>query len=136
VRIEGWESRLDAILEAQRQVPYQLGREDCFRLACRAVEAVTGVDRWPEFAGRYRTKREALAEIARFGSSFDRAMDWFFGAMSISVLQARRGDIVSLRDPGGDLHLGVCVGARAACYGPSGLTFVPLSACRSAWRVG
>lgn len=134
-RREGWESRLAAVIEAARAEPYVLGSHDCFRLACRVIEALTGVDRWPEFAG-YRSKREALASLAQFGSSFESAGDWFFGAPRVDLRQARRGDIALLIDDGGEKHLAVVLDHRAACMRPEGLLFIPLNACTAAWRVG
>jgi len=135
VRAEGWERRLSAVIEAARAQPYVLGEHDCFRLACRVIEALTGVDRWPQFAG-YKTKRGALAKLARYGSSFEAAGDWFFGAPSVSVKQGRRGDIACLIDDAGEKHLAVVLDHRAACMKPEGLMFVPLKRCACVWRVG
>ena len=139
--MEGWESRLDAVIEQARHEPYEIGRHDCFRVACAVIEALTGVDRWPEFRG-YRTKREALARIARHGSSFETAGDWFFGAGRIPVSSASRGDIVALKTPDGGKHLGVCVDHRVAFLSETGLIFIPITDAVSpitmlcAWRVG
>jgi len=127
---------LNAVIDAARARPYVLGVHDCFRLACAVMEALTGVDRWPEFSG-YKTKREALAKLARYGHSFEAAGDWFFGAPRLPVAQAQRGDIVAARDPLGEKHLGVCVGARVCLLLEAGLVMValdsPLLLC--AWRV-
>jgi len=135
VRLEGWEKRLFAELEAARHKPYALGEHDCFRLACRVIEALTGVDRWPEFAG-YTTRREAMLKLARHGSTFEAAGDWFFGAPSIDVRFARRGDICCIQDADGEKHLGVCVGADVALLAPDGLTHRRLLDCICAWKVG
>jgi len=136
MRLEGWEARLAAVLEAARGRRYVLGEHDCFRLACQVVEALTGVDRWPEFGGWYRTKREALALIALHGSSFESAFSWFFGGPSVAVGLARAGDIAKFVDAAGEAHLGVVIDASVAVLGPEGLAFVPRSACACAWRVG
>jgi hypothetical protein len=136
MRAQGWEARLAQALEAARARPYRLGESDCFWLACSAVQALTGVDRWPEFSGQYRTKGQARRLIARFGSSFDAAFSWFFGGEPLPVAQARRGDVLKFVDDAGEAHLGICVGPHAAVYGPKGLMFVPRSACACAWRVG
>ncbi len=135
-RIDGWERRLEAVIEDARHRPYALGEHDCFRVACRAIEALTGVDRWPEFAGRYATKREALALLAAHGSSFEAAFDWFFGAPSLYPSLARRGDVVAVQTADGEKHLGVVLGAQAAFLAPAGLVFVPVLMCMCAWRVG
>lgn len=134
-RLEGWEGRLNAVMEAARHEAYLLGHHDCFRLACRVIEALTGVDRWPEFMG-YRTKREALAAIAVHGSSFEAAGDWFFGCTRVDWRHARRGDIVALATDDGEKHLGVCLGQRAAYLAPEGLIYLPAREALCCWRVG
>jgi hypothetical protein len=134
VRRPGWEERLAALIETARHEPYQLGVHDCFRLACRVVEALTGVDRWPQFAG-YTTKREALELLAQHGTSFEAAFDWFFGCTHLHRFMARRGDIVALHD-GHEKHLGVCLGHRVAALQPEGLLFLPLDQALCCWRIG
>jgi hypothetical protein len=135
VRLEGWERRLEAVIEDARQRPYRLGEHDCFRLTCRVLEALTGRDRWPEFSG-YTTRREGLAGLARHGRSFEAAFDWFFGAPSVDVRQARRGDLCCVQTVDGEKHMGVCLGAEVALLAPEGLTYTPTLTCRCAWRVG
>jgi len=134
VRLDGWESRLNAVLENARARPYVLGAHDCFRVACLVVEALTGVDRWPEFAG-YTTKREALHKIAAHGHSFEQAGDWFFGER-IDLKFARRGDIAALATPDGEKHLGIVMGRQLYVMYELGLTAVPLGLAHCAWRVG
>lgn len=135
MRLEGWEQRLAAVIEDARHRPYVLGEHDCFRLACRVIEALTGVDRWPAFAG-YKTKREALVKLAHYGSSFEAAGDWFFGVERMSPKLAQRGDIVALQSDDGDKHLGVALDHRAAFMATGGLFYVPVTTALCAWRVG
>lgn len=135
MRVEGWEARFVEVVEAARHRPYVLGEHDCFRLACRVIEALTGLDRWPEFAG-YRTEREALAALAQYGSSFCGAGDRFFGHAGAPVVAARRGDLLAYCDDRGKYHLAVCLGREAALLGSDGLTFVGVQTCACAWRVG
>ncbi len=145
-RLEGWESRLVAVIEAARARSYALGEYDCFRLACAAVAALTGVDLWPAWAGRYRTRREALRLLVEFAGPghsaaamplFSAAFTRLFCAARESPRRARRGDILEYVDSAsGEQHLGVCVGACAAVPGEHGLLFVPLSQCAGVWRIG
>lgn len=135
VRLEGWELRLDGVIENARRHPYELGMHDCFRVACAAVEALTGVDRWPEWSGKYSTKREALALIAKHGSNFEEAFDWFFDTKHVSVNLARRGDVVAFEFVG-EKHLGVCTGMNCALTAESGVTFIPARRGLCAWRIG
>lgn len=147
-RLPGWEARLNAVLADAYAKPYELGRHDCFRLACSVIQALIGVDRWPEFAGRYTTQRQCLALLARHGASFTEAGAWFFGAPPVTWRLARRGDLCEWRDAQGGAHLVVCRGAD--CVGlvevrdgglagqplPGSAQAIPLDACRHAWRVG
>jgi hypothetical protein len=104
-------------------------------MALRAVEALTGVDKWPPFEGRYRTRREAVALIAEHGSNFIAAFDAFFETPNVNVRLAQRGDIVALADAYGEKHLGVCIGAETAFLAPGGLVRVPTMTCLCCWRV-
>src|SRR5690349_23490261 len=124
-RLEGWERRYQAVLDATARQPYALGENDCFRLACAMLEALTGVDRWPEFAGQYKTYRESLVLLHQYGSSFDAAFDWFFGVPHCAPGYARRGDIVKVLDANGTAHLGVSTGTQVAVFREHGLSYEP-----------
>lgn len=134
-RIEGWEARLAAEVEAARAKPYEIGVHDCFRFACACVQALTGVDLWAQYGGGYRTRREAMRELAKHGASFDEVFSTGFGVNPISPRLARRGDVLKYEDARG-AHLGVCVGGEAALLDEEGLVFLPLARCAHAWRIG
>ena len=135
-RLEGWEDRLADILMWAADCPYQLGQHDCFTVACAVVKALTGVNRWPEFEGRYSTKEEALALLAQWGPSFVAAGSRFFGAAATTAAQARRGDICAIRDATGEMHLAVVIGTRLAALGPDGLRYYSTDVAVAVWRVG
>lgn len=124
-----------AVIEAARDAPYELGEHDCLRVACRAVEALTGEDLWPRFSG-YRTRREALVKIARVAPSLGEAVTATLGLEPVAPRLARRGDIVLYRDV--EDHLGVCLGEHVAVLGPDGLAMVGLLDERllHCWRIG
>jgi len=77
-----------------------------------------------------------MLKLAEHGSSFEAAGDWFFGAPSVDVRLARRGDICCVQTVDGEKHLGVCLGAEVVLLAPEGLISTPLPSCRCAWRVG
>ena len=135
-RIEGWEGRLARVIEAARHERYALGEHDCFRLACQAVHALTGVDHWAAWAGRYHTPREALRLLSENGGSFTGAFTQLFGVDPCMPHWSRRGDVLEYRDATGQQHLGVCVGARVAVLGEQGLMFMWLDDCAHCWRIG
>lgn len=135
-RESGWEARLFDVIEDARSRPYALGEHDCFRVACKAVHALTLEDHWPAFAGRYRNRREALRVMAAYGASFEAFVDAVFGAPRVGVRLARRGDLVALQTADGEKHLGVELGGQVACLGEHGLLYVPTLTCLCAWRIG
>lgn len=135
-RLAGWESRLAAVIEAARHREYQLGTHDCFRLSCAVVEALTGTDLWPEYAGRYLSRRESLVLMATKGTTFDACFDRVFGVPRGPTAHARRGDIVKYTDPKGEHHLGICLGADIAVLDQAGLVFLPRTAATHCWAIG
>ena len=145
MRLEGWERRLLAVIDDARARPYALGEHDCFRLACSAVQALTGADLWTYWAGKYKTRREALRLLAEFAllphgatalEVFTAAAGRLFHTRLESPRRACRGDIMEYIDPpSGEPHLGVCVGAHAAVLGEHGLAFVPITRCEGCWRI-
>ena len=66
VRIDGWESRLAGVIESAANTPYALGVHDCLRIACAAEAALTGVDRWPQWAGRYATRADCYRLLREY----------------------------------------------------------------------
>lgn len=135
-RLEGWEGRLHALVTESNDEAYELGVRDCFRFACRAIQALTGVDHWSRFAGRYHTRREALVLMHEFGSSFESAMDVVFGLPRVRWQQAQRGDVTALQSGDGEKHLGVVVDHRVAYTSEAGLVYLPLDRALCAWHVG
>lgn len=135
MRKEGWEVRLQSLLEEAETRKYELGKADCFRLACEVVEALTGrPSRWDEWRGRYHDTRSALKLIGEHGG-FRAAFSWFFGSAPIEVKFAQRGDICAWQDKTSMRHLGVCTGRKVALVGESSLFYVPLTDCEFAWRI-
>lgn len=135
MRLEGWETRLAAVMDRARHRPYQHGVHDCFSLACGVVEALTGVDRYAPYAGTYASRREALAAIAAYGDTFEAAASKFFGGAPIPINIARRGDIAELPIDG-LAHLAVVMGRTLYCAGEAGLVEYPRSMALRAWVVG
>lgn len=134
MRLECWESRLAAVIEAARGRPFRWGENDCFRLACASVHALTGVDHWPAFAGRYHTQRQALRILAASGS-FEGFVSEVFGAELVAPRLARMGDLMLVPQGPRMPALAVCVGAHAAVPLEHELGFVARSVCSRAWRI-
>lgn len=137
MRLDGWESRLAKVVETAQRTPYVLGESDCLRMACAAVEALTGVDYWPRFAG-YTTKRQALVTIAKIAPSLGEAVTATLGVAPASRLLALRGDWLLFRDDHGQDHLGVCIGRDVMLKTDDGILTVALDDPRllCSWRIG
>lgn len=137
MRLDGWESRLAAAIDAAFGRPYVLGENDCLRLACACVAALTGIDYWPRFAG-YRTHRQALVTIARIAPSLGEAVTATLGVSPAPTRSALRGDLVLFRDDIGEDHLGVCVGRDAVLLSAEGAITTGIDDARllCAWRIG
>lgn len=137
MRLDGWESRLAAAIDAAQGKPYVLGTNDCLRLACASVEALTGIDYWPRFAG-YKTHRQALVTIARIAPTLGEAVTATLGVAPASTLSAQRGDIVLFRDEAGQDHLGVCVGREVVLMACEGTITTCINDARllCSWRIG
>lgn len=137
MRLDGWESRLMAVVDAAQRTPYVLGENDCWRLACASIEALTGVDYWPRFYG-YKTRRQALAKIARIAPTMGEALTITLGVQPMRAICAMRGDIVLFRDDVGEDHFGVCIGREVVVTAEQGAIALGIDDKRLlfAWRIG
>jgi hypothetical protein len=137
IRLEGWEGRLAALVEARRHVPFQWGVNDCLMFAADAVLAVTGRDPAENHRGWYDDKGSALRHLARGHGSLWKAVEYHLGAAG-NVVDARRGDIAigTWSDDLPGMTLGVVLGAHVATPGPEGLVFNGLRTAMRAWPVG
>jgi len=136
VRLEGWESRLPAVIEWARSRPYAMGEHDCVRVAFRSVEALTGEDLWERWGRQYTTKEEAFRIVREIGGGFTGCFSRIFGVDPLPMPAARRGDVAEFQDPNGEKHLGVVTGANVAVLGEHGIAFISRSACSHCWRIG
>ncbi len=134
-RKEGWERRLDDVIEATRHRPYVLGKSDCFRFACEVMQALLGGEsRWVEWEGKYETRADCDKIVDEHGGPV--RWDQFFGSRAMTIKHARRGDICMYRDEHSDTHFAVCLGTYAAAYAAKGLVFTPMTECRWCWPIG
>lgn len=137
MRLQGWESRLNAVVEHARSESIELGRWDCFKLTCEVIEALTGVDRWTEETA-YRTRHEALSKMRDHGG-FMQTFEKFFGAPPTHWKLARRGDIACGQERGRSAWrpFGVVVGSDVVFLGRTrGIVLAPIYLSSCIWRVG
>jgi choline dehydrogenase-like flavoprotein len=136
LRHESWPLLLHREIEAARRKPYKLGTHDCFIFACACAKAMTGVDYFAKWGGRYDSRVAALRAIKSYaGAGLAEGIDKLLGAeRRRTILQARRGDWILYRDQGGE-HIGICMGARVFVLTPDGLGSVALRDCVTAWEI-
>lgn len=132
-RLADWQTQLTRAIEDARGTPFELGTQDCALFAGRCLEALTGLDFWRPFAGRYKTAVEWRALLE--GRDLPAVVDELTGEPRIAPGAAWRGDLVFCPTMGRQA-LGVCVGAQYATTGARGLAFRPMGRALFAWAVG
>ena len=138
-RASDWPSRLELYIAAARARPFQWGVNDCCLFACKAIEAMTGVNPGGWFLGRYRSAiaaRHALRQFA--GGGLVEAVERLargHAKAEVPPLSAQRGDLCLAGSLDGLDGLGICLGSRAAFMTPRGLVFVPMARVKRAWRI-
>jgi len=144
LRVDGWEARLFKFVDASRARPFVWGENDCFSFACGSIQALTGVDRWSEWKGRYSSPEEAWRLISRYAdvrspdrkATFIAGAEKFFQCISSSVKFARRGDVVAYPEDPKWPALGISLGEQSALLTTSGIRFLRTVDCQICWRVG
>jgi len=132
LRINGWEMRLDSLLNSRRMAPFQWGLQDCVLFAADAVLAITGVDHAAGFRGM---SAKSSYRYLRAHGGIEALASRVLGCPSAPG-DAREGDIVLMRV--GKRHaLAVCMGPKLA-VGPTalGLAWLPMEDDLTSWRVG
>ena len=127
-RVEGWESRLFAAIDAAGSRPFSLTGNSCALFTADCVHAITGID----YAAAYRDVSARRAK--RLARDLIDITTSLLGSPICHRL-AQRGDVVALIGEGGDA-LGVCIGDRVAMHTRAGVVAVPLSGALCAWQVG
>lgn len=130
MRFPDWPERLAAFIESRRETPFEYGTNDCCLFAADAVLALTGVDFAAEYRGKYSTKLGAARLLTKVGGTLGIADEKL---EPLPLALAGRGDIVLVPTDEGDA-LAVCVGPSAAAPTERGLTFVPRTVFKRAWK--
>lgn len=132
-RVDGWEMRLAAEIEAVRAKAFAWGRHDCCTWAASVVQAMTGQDFAARWRGTYRSAAGAARAIRKAGcGGMIEAVQSVLGAPLSSPAFAQRGDVVVDEE---GLAVGICTGQMAVFLAPVGLIEQPTLSCRMAWRI-
>ena len=121
-------------LAAARTSPFAWGTHDCATWVFELRRMLTGdEDVAALWRGRYSTATGAALLMRRLGWSSLEGMGLdLLGEPLSTPLLAQRGDILLGGEP---LAFGICAGRAGVFLSPDGLTDLPLSACRLAWRI-
>ena len=135
-RLLDWPERLVAAIDGSSRRPFEWGAFDCALFASECVEAVTGIDHFDTYRGRYKTRIGATRLLNKNGG-LEAIVDELFTGCDIMI--ARRGDLVLLtQSPELGPGLAVVVGSHVAAPAISGgLEYVPITSAliTRAWRV-
>jgi len=139
-RFEDWDIRLGAAFEAAQSKPFAWGDHDCMTHACTMIHAMTGVDPYADFRGKYKTSLGALKQIKARGSEtlLDLVEDLTekHGMKEIPVAFAQRGDLVYFDvDQYGAFAIVHHNGIHTIGVGESGLMRLKTLDGKRAWRV-
>ena len=134
MRIEGWETRLNDVIEAALYRPFRWGENDCCLFAAECVKAVTGADVGSPYRGLYDSAHGAACLLDELGGLEGVVSVCFAGFSEIPPAMAQRGDLVLTLNAGREV-LGVVTAVQIAVPGESGLVFLPVSTASKAWRV-
>ena len=135
VRKDDWYSSLSTFIDGAFRRPFAYGEFDCTLFAAGAVEAMTGVNLYADFLGRYRTLRGGMLQLKTLG--FDSHVDYAASLFAeVHPAMAQVGDIAVIDTETGH-GLGIVQGSRIYVTQPGalGLGLVDLLRATRAFRV-
>lgn len=131
MRVDGWQDKFFAYLEAARDARFSWGSFDCCMFASSVIDLITGSELTAQLSTKYSDEATALAYIASFGSLAAAVSSWL--GVSRPPNSAGPGDIVIANFANGPI-VGVCLGRSCAFASVNGLLYTerdPIIACWS-----
>lgn len=123
-------SGLFEVIDAHRHRTFVWGRDDCCLFAARCYDALHGTQIEAALLAEYCDEDSAKRFLVSRGGLVE-AVSSYIGQPSKE--RAVRGDVVSV-DGGEGEALGICMGSKVICLGPTGLRHLPRSAILKAWK--
>ncbi|MBL4692498.1 MAG: hypothetical protein JKY92_04135 [Magnetovibrio sp.] len=125
-----------SIIEDELAKPYAYGQSDCFSLACRLVDGLTGSDHFETYGSNYKTLKGAQRALRKQGHKS--LVDfWTEHLTPVVPAMAQTGDLAILHFDGekrGQEHCAICVG-KFVTKTETGRALFPLSAVTAAFKV-
>jgi hypothetical protein len=131
-RLDDWQDRFFAYLEATRLTPFAWGTNDCCLFAAGSIDAITGSTFTAQLAAAYTDEASALAYIASFGSLDAAVSSWLGDAKAPNF--AGPGDIVIANLEMGPT-VGVCLGVDCAFSSNAGMTYRSRTLIAACWTI-
>lgn len=137
IRLEGWEDRLDAAIATGRRASFRFGGDvphDCLSFPALCISALTGVDLYEPFRGRYADEggaRRLVPDIEAFLDGMAARLSW----PALEARQARKGDLAAVR-LGATFLCAVVYGGLVIPEAPRGLRRFNLLMAEKVWRIG
>ena len=132
MRLDDWQDRFFAYLEATRLLPFAWGMNDCCLFAAGSIDSITGSTLVTQLRAIYSDEPSALAYIASFGSLEAAVTSWL--GTSKAPNSAGPGDIV-LADLELGPTIGVCMGVNCAFSASQGMIYGDRSIISVCWTV-
>jgi hypothetical protein len=131
-RLEGWQDKFFAYLEATRATPFEWGQHDCCLFAAKSIDAICGSPLELQLKIDYRDEASALAYIAQFGSLEAAVSNWLGESKAPNF--AGPGDIVLANLDNGPT-VGVCLGVKCAFASVAGPLYTQRDAIVACWVI-
>lgn len=112
--------------------PFEYGKNDCFSYVAKLIYVYHGLDY--RHAHKYKNEEEANKYIARFGG-IEALTTGTIGYPLKSPLECKDGDVVTAEVSKNEVALGFVYNDRANFKTKKRAIAIPLSKCRTGWRV-
>lgn len=137
IRVDGWEHRLDQAIATGRRAAFQFGGDaphDCLSFPALCIAAVTGVDLYEPFRGRYADEGGAKALVPNI-EAFLEGMASRHSWPAREACTAQKGDLAAVR-LGATFLCAVVYGGLVIPEAPRGLRRFNLLMAEKIWRIG
>ena len=130
VKTEGWELRLNELIESRLNTPFEWGQFDCCIFGLECIDAQCETDVTSPIKGSYSNKEEADVVLDALGGYEEAVKN--LGLEEKDTSFASRGDICFIGD---HAAMGVVVGSNILATGKRGLVSLPLSKIKKLWGI-
>lgn len=133
IRQDGWEQRLEELVQANRNTPFAWGAFDCTRFVHTALLAIYGESPFDKYDQEHASEEQAYEYL----KTLNLKSAWGLvgrHAKKVEPAFAQRGNIIG-HVSGNGQSLGVCLGSIFAAPSDDGLVFLSMSEAKKAWSL-